>query len=261
MTWDLRLGDCLDPIAGLASLADKSIDVVITDPPYSAKLYTRTRTNKGRGSRSNNGLSCHNAGPIRRAQEMADGRIGAIDDILDPVAQELMRVAKRWIVVFHNAEISDLWRESFGASYVRAGVWVKSNPMPQVTGDRPAHGFESITIAHRVGRKRWNGGGRAAVWTGATIAGEKHPDHPCPKPIWLMQALVRDFTEPGELVLDPFAGSGTTGVAAIRDGRRFVGWERDPQYHAMALRRLSGAREQLDMFGRHEAALQKEGTP
>ena len=60
-----------------------------------------------------------------------------------------------------------------------------------------------------------------------------------------MEALVRDFTEPGETILDPFAGSGTTGIACIRLGRNFVGWERDPRYHAIALRRLAGTREQL----------------
>jgi len=59
-----------------------------------------------------------------------------------------------------------------------------------------------------------------------------------------MEALVRDFTDPGDLVLDPFAGSGTTGVACKRLGRRFLGWEKDPKYHAIAVKRIDAAREQ-----------------
>lgn len=250
MTFDLRLGDCLDPVTGLASLPDKSVDHVICDPPYSARLYTRTRTNKGDGIRSDNGRPHGKADDDARqkARDLADGRIGSIDDILEPAARELLRVARRWILVFHDVEIGHLWRACLGEAYVRAGAWVKTNPMPQVTGDRPAHGFEAVTIAHVPGRKRWNGGGRAATWIGNTTACEVSPEHPCPKPIWLMEALARDFADPDDLILDPFAGSGTTGVAAIRLGRRFIGWERDPKYHAVAMKRLNAAREQLRMF-------------
>jgi hypothetical protein len=73
-------------------------------------------------------------------------------------------------------------------------------------------------------------------------------DHPCPKPEALMEWIVREFTKPGDLILDPFAGSGTTGVAAVRLGRRFIGWERDPKYHAVATRRLESTREQLNLL-------------
>src|SRR6266404_3079228 len=69
----------------------------------------------------------------------------------------------------------------------------------------------------------------------ASRASFKAPDsHPCPRKDEHMDWLVRYFTEPGELVIDPFAGSATTGVAALKQGRRFVGWERDPKYHAFA---------------------------
>jgi DNA modification methylase len=67
------------------------------------------------------------------------------------------------------------------------------------------------------------------------------------KPLPLMESLVRDFTDPGDLILDPFAGSGTTGVAAIRLGRRFIGWEKDPKYHTIAVKRLTAAREQREL--------------
>ena len=69
--------------------------------------------------------------------------------------------------------------------------------------------------------------------------------HPTVKPVDLMSWLVRLVTPPGGLVLDPFAGSGTTLVAAKRLGRRAIGWERDPTFHAAALKRIEGTREQL----------------
>lgn len=250
MSYVLHLGDCLDPVTGLASLADKSVDHVITDPPYSRDLYANTRTNKGTGLRPDGRPVCRSEGHDHTsAFQLAANRIGAIDDILDPTAEQIMRVDRRWIVVFHDVEIGHRWHDAFGESYIRAGAWAKTDPMPQVSGDRPAQGFEPATIAHPAGRKRWNGGGRPALWIGGTCKGNERPDHPSPKPLWLMEQLVRDFTDPGETILDPFAGSGTTGVAAIRLGRNFIGWERDPKYHAIAMRRLQAAREQMEMFG------------
>jgi len=62
-----------------------------------------------------------------------------------------------------------------------------------------------------------------------------------------MELLVRLFSNPGELLLDPFAGSGTTGVAALRLGRRFLGWEMNAEYAEIARRRLLAAREQLEL--------------
>jgi site-specific DNA-methyltransferase (adenine-specific) len=75
------------------------------------------------------------------------------------------------------------------------------------------------------------------------------------KPLSLMEALVRDFTDHGETICDPFAGSGTTGVACRRLGRNFIGWEKDPKYHAIAVKRIESTREQLRMFEEsgHEA--------
>jgi len=233
----VHLGDCLDPVTGLASLADKSIDHVITDPPYAVEVYQRMRVNPGAWDP-----------PVPCLQKMSQGAIGAMSK---PMAQALvghaLRIARRWIIIFHDDQSWDWYRTSMGSAFVRAGVWVKATYMPQFSGDRPAHGFEAASIGHTAGKKRWNGGGRSAVWIVGTEHDRDH-DHPCPKPLELMETLIRDFTDPGETILDPFAGSGTTGVAAKRLGRSFIGWERDPKYHAIAVKRIENTREQLGLW-------------
>ena len=254
MTWDLRLGDCLDPVTGLASLPGKSVDVVITDPPYGQAIYD-TYKNVGKSEKE------------RRFNRDGDFRYMSgwegIDPYVAPLCAQFERVARRWVVVFSDEEAAFLWRSAMGEWFIRFGAWMRQ-PV-SLTPCQPARGFEAITVGHPRGiNRRWNGGqNRAAVYfdrnlTGGAAALERH-GHPCPKPVSLMEALVRDFTDPGELILDPFGGSGTTGVAAIRLGRRFIGWERDPKYHAVATKRLAGTREQTDLF-RPKAPKAKQGV-
>lgn len=238
--WRLIRGDCLDPTTGLASLADKSVDHVITDPPYEAEAHTQ-------GRRCFSGAS----------GEYAKGGVGErpldfdpiTDDLRGAIGREVARVSRRWAVVFCQVEAAMKWRSALvdgGSVYRRAGVWVKPGAAPQFTGDRPGMGYETLVICHSPGRSTWNSGGKHGVWTFSPQSADRQ--HTTQKPLPLMEALVRDFTDPGELVCDPFAGSGTTGVACIRLGRRFVGWEKDPRYHAIAVKRLRAAREQLRMF-------------
>ena len=240
--WELRLGDCLDPVHGLASLADKSVDHFITDPPFASEIYERPRMyHPTTASGTSPGMDL-----------MRAGGIGSIDEVIAPITVQAHRLARRWVLAFIDAEsVGDVRRAmlSAGLRYVRTGAWAKSDPMPQFTGDRPAHGFEACCIAHadKPRKMRWNGGGQAAIWLYG-VCKKDRPDHPCPKPLPLMERLVGDFTDPGELICDPFAGSGTTGVACIRLGRRFIGWERDPKYFAVAVKRLSAAREQFRLF-------------
>lgn len=240
-TFDLRLGDCLDPETGLASLADKSVDHVICDPPYEAEAHALQR--RTRRQSPDDGERVLKVEPLDFSPMVEADRIA--------VAAQCARVARRWILVFCQAEAVAAWRDSLtvgGATYKRECVWVKPDGMPQLTGDRPAMGYESIVAAHAPGRSKWNGGGQHGVF----VVNKNDSDrsgHPTQKPDALMEKLVRLFTDPGETVCDPFSGSGTTGLAALRLGRSFVGWERDPRYHAMAMRRLTGAREQKEMFG------------
>jgi site-specific DNA-methyltransferase (adenine-specific) len=104
-----------------------------------------------------------------------------------------------------------------------------------LTDDTP-----EVSAAERVGRVEGSAGMNSPrAGAGRTAAGRNH--HPTVKPIALMRHLVRLVTPPGGLVLDPFTGSGSTGVAAILEGFRFVGCEMQADYHAMACRRIAYA--------------------
>ena len=232
-------GDCRDVLPTLGQ-----VDHVITDPPYARDIYVRLgmpNTKKGSSTpvrllgqsfELNNGA---------RMSQLAAGAIGHIDEILAAVAEQIARVTARWSLVFSDIESCHLWRtqlEAAGMRYVRTGAWTKVDPSPQFSGDRPSVGFEPCTITHARGPMHWNGGGHAALWHHAIAKGETRPDHPCPKPLPLMLELVSLFTDPGETILDPFAGSGTTLVAAYQLGRKAIGIELEEKWCEVTARRL-----------------------
>lgn len=88
------------------------------------------------------------------------------------------------------------------------------------------------------------------LWNGMLKASEKESlrVHPTQKPIAVMEWVVKQATEENQIVLDPFMGSGTTGVAAVKLGRKFIGIEIEPKYFDIACRRISEALKQPDMF-------------
>jgi hypothetical protein len=263
----LYLGNCCDLMPAL----ELSVDHTITDPPYARDVYLRVRGDDSKGGKSpgQRGLKKPRAlgafgsaavGNVPRLSRLAAGDIGYINEMLPFVAAVLPGITKRWALVFSDVESTYMWRqelERFGMRYIRTGAWVKPDAMPQMTGDRPAVGFEPCTIAHGNARPmRWNGGGRQAVWTHNIVKGAARPDHPCPKPEALMCELVQQFTDPGELILDPFAGSGTTLLAAKRLGRRAIGIEINEQFAETAARRL-----QQGSLGLFEEAVAKQEEP
>jgi site-specific DNA-methyltransferase (adenine-specific) len=133
--------------------------------------------------------------------------------------------------------------------YKRTMIWVKPDSTPQLNGQMPAPGYESMPLAWcGIGHSRWNAGGKRGVYTHLTNQKDRDGRHPTEKPVPLMSELIVDFTLPGDVILDPFMGSGTTGVACIKNGRQFVGVERDPKYFDVACQRIDAATKQVDMF-------------
>lgn len=208
--WTLYHGDCREILPTL-----DPVDCVVTDPPYGAVTH--------RGALGDG------------------GRSALVDfDATTPEAlrstMELARVRRWWVAFMEWRHIAALeTRPPEGWEFVRFGIWVKPNGAPQFTGDRPATGWEGVGIFHPPGKKRWNGGGHHAVWT----ANVEQGPHPTMKPLPLVRRLVDLFSEPGETILDPFCGSGTSLVAARDLGRKSIGIEREEKYAEIAAKRLS----------------------
>lgn len=192
-----------------------SVDHSIGDPPYDEKTHSSARSLKD------------------------GGKDIAIDfDPLPPCetfVPDLLRCTKRWVMQFCAQEQVSKYeiasgdvkfrREKSDRNYIRAQWWVRTNGAPQISGDRPAVPGESIVTmhSHRFTKKRWNGGGNRGYYLGPICDGPERLGHPTQKPEWLMEALIRNFTDPNDIVLDWCAGSGTTGAVCLKLGRRFIG--------------------------------------
>lgn len=185
-------------------LAPGSVSLVLTDPPYGKHTHEKL------------GAERRSDGYKVRDKLAFDALTHAE---VDELSAEFVRVCPGWILVFTDDRSVDWWGtgiERAGGQWIRTGHWVKTNPMPQMTGDRPSVGTEPIVIAHGSGPLEWNGGGHAACWRGPRDASSEHPNQ---KPEWLIQALLGSFAPAGGLVLDPFLGSGTTAAVAMRRDR------------------------------------------
>ena len=208
-------GDCREVLAGMA---DESVAAVLTDPPYTERTHSKARTPERAGVTSFESIT---------------------DSGLREILSSSARVSRGWVVAtldYRHAVEFDV-NPPEGLRVLRLGVWVKTNPTPQLTGDRPAQGWESIAYMHRSDRRsKWSGGGTH----GNYVAPIPPPEgHPTAKPLPLVSQWVRWFTEPGDVVLDPFAGSGTTLRAAVNEGRRAIGVEIDERYCELIAARLS----------------------
>lgn len=235
---DLRFGDAFD---GIKSMADKSVDATITDPPFDARTH-------------------------RAALESKDWRAGSrkVDKVLPfppltneqmvELAHHLARITKGWIILFAGERQLETWAQALelaGARVIRFGIAQRTNPKPQLSGDRPGQGVDHLVVAHAGdGRMRWNAGGKCGVWPSPAArwdSGGKQI-HPTQKPESLMVKLIEDFTLPGELVFDPFFGSGTTAVACQKTQRRFVGFENDAAFYEIAKARVAASEQQQNLF-------------
>lgn len=250
MSHIVHLGDCLE---GLRTLEDKSVDSTIGDPPYSEHV-DRGQAVSGRRSGQ----------AVIRKEQIGVGFL--TDERIHELCFQVVRVTKRWINLFCAWEqISQYKREieAAGGRYIRACAWEKPDSTPQLTGDRPATWGECFVVAYAnpAGAMTWNGGGKRGLYrTGVCRGAERGRNdegetlHPTQKPLRLMRDLVSDFSEPGDLVLDPYTGSGTTGVACKQLGRDFIGWELSKDWYELACRRIAGEAafvhpQQIEMFG------------
>ncbi len=229
----LYLGDCLEILPQLGR-----VDHVIADPPYEKRLHdtklleTKLRTDGG--------------------SELKSIDFAPIDQIRGTVVKLCADMADGWFIAFCTAEGVARWADVINVSpmkYKRACVWVKPDSAPQMNGQGPAMGAEMFVCAWAgSGFSKWNAGGKRGVYTHFVNNPERHGVHPTEKPRRLMSEIIADFTNAGQVICDPFMGSGTTGVAAVMAGRRFIGIEQDERYFDIACQRLVAAQKQGDLF-------------
>ena len=222
--WELRLGDYRDV------LADVTCDALITDPPYSA------RTHEGQ-TQGSDGVDRRDLSYV--AWDDGDVRLF--------VTSWLSRVSG-WIVALTDFELMSPWsRAADGAGrYAFSPVPCCISGMTvRLTGDGPSS-WAVYAMVSRPRSAEWlaarkakrDARGDPKALPGFYAGPREEQEHIGGKPLWLMRAIIRDYSEPGDLICDPCAGGGTTLLAAVIEGRRAIGAERDPETFAKAVARL-----------------------
>lgn len=234
MAWEeVTIGQCRlirgDALEVLPTL--EHVDAVITDPPYGVGLTTKT--NDYRGSRFYDG------GRSLRASVLYEDTPEAMRALIQEAMPLVLAMSRRAAIFCGNRLLHDYPKPtSMGAVYVSNGAG--SDPW----------GFGCFNPILYYGKDPYlatRQGSRPNAFADNQPSGDK-VDHPCAKPLRWMLWLVNRASLPGECVCDPFAGSFTTGVAAVQLGRRFVGIELDPYFWEVGCRRIEDATKQLPLF-------------
>ncbi len=262
--WAIARGDCL---ATLEQLPPQSVDLCFADPPYML---------------SNGGTTCQGGRRAAVDKGAWDASRGVAGDHafqtawLSAVKRVLKPTGTLWVSGTQHVIFSIGYAmQELGFHLLNTVTWFKPNAAPNLACRFFTHSTEillwaspsrSKPLAHRFNyreMKASNGGkqmrdlwavteqpvagGEQVVWPLPTPgpAEKRHGRHPTQKPIALLDRVVAASAAPGDLVLDPFCGSATTGVAALRAGCRFLGLEQDPEYVELGARRLRTVAEGL----------------
>lgn len=225
--------DCLE---GMKRIPDKSVDLVVTDPPYNISVENNLK------SMGRNGIDFGEwdkqfdlTGWIKSASRLLKkgGTIIIFNDWknLGDISKELEK---------YNILVKDMIR------------WEKSNPMPRNRDRRYICDFE-VAI---VGVKKygdWTFNRKSKTYDRAKlvypiVSGKEKTIHPTQKPIALFNELILRHSNENEVILDPFMGSGTTAIAAINTKRNFIGFELNKEYFEIAQNRIEERQRQISLF-------------
>jgi modification methylase len=240
-------GDC---IAAMKTLPQASVDMIFADPPYNLQL-------EGALHRPNN------------------TKVDAVDDEWDKFAdfasydrftEEWLTAARRvlkddgtiWVIgSYHNIFRVGTKLQDLGFWMLNDVIWRKTNPMPNFRGRRftnahetmiwcakskeSRHAFNYEAMKHLNDELQMRSDWLLPICSGGERLKDKtgRKGHPTQKPEALLHRIIVAATKPGDVVLDPFFGSGTTGAVAKRLGRRWIGIERDPAYIDLARNRIA----------------------
>ena len=253
LTAEILRGDC---VAEMARLSAGSVDMVFADPPYNLQLG-------GELYRPNN----TRVDGVDADWDRFD-RDGAYDrftrDWLKAARRALKPTGTLWVIgTYHNIFRVGAALQELGFWILNDVVWRKTNPMPNFRGTRFTNAHETLIWCAREPGARYtfnydamkalnDGLQMRSDWllpicTGAErLKRDGQKAHPTQKPEALLHRVILASSKPGEVVLDPFFGTGTTGVVARRLGRGFIGIERDADYVALAEQRLAQEPEAAD---------------
>jgi modification methylase len=239
-------GDC---IAAMARLPDKSVDMIFADPPYNLQL-------QGNLFRPEGGL-------VDACDDEWDkfDSLTTYDDFTREWLHEARRILKDdgtiWVIgSYHNIYRVGALLQDAEFWILNDIVWRKSNPMPNFRGTRFTNAHETLIWCAKEEKARYTFNYRAmkalnddlqmrSDWLLPICAGAERVKgangakaHPTQKPEALLYRILLACTKPGDVVLDPFFGTGTTGAVARRLGRRWIGIEREPTYVKVARERI-----------------------
>ena len=246
-------GDCLDV---LPRLPERSVDLIFADPPYNLQL-------RGELRRPN----------LTRVDGVSDDwdhfdGFAAYDEFTKAWLSECRRVLKDhatlWVIgTYHNIYRVGAILQNLGFWILNDVIWIKANPMPNFRGVRFTNAQETLIWAQKEQgasytfnyqeMKALNGDLQMrSDWTIPICTGKErikvngHKAHATQKPEALLQGVIASSSKPGDLVLDPFFGTGTTGAVAKKLGRNWIGIERDDQYVMLARQRIASIQERND---------------
>lgn len=228
--WELRLGKWQD------ELADVEVDAIICDPPYGGQTHESSRKF---GNERADGVSIEGLGPEYTAWTPAD-----VSSFVTAWSDR----CRGWMVALTSHDLIPAWQDAYRA----VGRYV-FQPLPcvmrgmsvRLCGDGPSSWAVYAIVARPSTSEfsRWGTLDGAFYGPPGREAGGGRG-----KPDWLMSALVRDYSRPGDLICDPFTGWGSTLAAAVANNRRAIGSEMDRDAFNEAVRRLNRPL-QVDMFG------------
>lgn len=238
-----------DCVAAMAALPDKSIDMIFADPPYNLQLGGELFRPDG-----------SHVDAVTNDWDKFD-TFEAYDRFTKAWLREARRILKDdgtlWVIgSYHNIFRVGATLQDEGYWILNDIVWRKANPMPNFKGTRFTNAHETMIWCAKSEKARYTFNYRAmkalnddvqmrSDWTLPICAGgerlkddDGHKTHPTQKPEALLYRVLLACTEPGDIVLDPFFGTGTTGAVARRLRRRWIGIEREPAYVKAAQARI-----------------------
>ena len=218
-------GNCLDT---LKNIPNESIDLIVTDPPYP----TTSRGNAG------------NSGGMLQKDINKKGRVFTHNNInckeYAPEFYRLLKDGSHCYVMTNHINLIDMLNTftDVGFHFIKSLIWNKGN---KIMGQYYMSQYEYILFFRKGKGKKINNCGTSDI---LSIPNKKTKDkdgkniHDTEKPIELMEVLVNNSSQENELVLDPFMGVGSTGIACIKNNRNFIGIEIDENYFNIAKSRL-----------------------